>query len=102
MGPFLKDPNSQESNHIVEQVRSACETSGFFQLTNHGVPVKLHESLFKAGQSFFKLLYDEKKKLDCKQNLGHRGYDILASQSYEPGVMPDLKEVTYPMLSKVT
>jgi hypothetical protein len=30
MGPFLKDPNLQESNHIVEQVRSACETSGFF------------------------------------------------------------------------
>jgi hypothetical protein len=102
MGPFLKDPNSQESNHIVDQVRSACETSGFFQLTNHGVPVKLQESLFKAAHSFFKLPYDEKKKLDCKQNLGHRGYDVLASQSYEPGVMPDLKEVTYPVPAQMT
>jgi hypothetical protein len=95
MGPFLKDPNSFESAHIVEQVRSACETSGFFQLTNHGVPVDLQESLFKAAESFFTLPYDEKKKLDCKTNLGHRGYDVLASQSYEPGVMPDLKEVSH-------
>jgi hypothetical protein len=95
MGPFLKDPNSFESARIVEQVRSACETSGFFQLTNHGVHVDLQESLFKAAESFFTLPYDEKKKLDCKTNLGHRGYDVLASQSYEPGVMPDLKEVSF-------
>ena len=93
MAPFLRDPTSRESANIVEQVRSACETSGFFQLTNHGVPVSLQESLFKAAESFFKLPYEEKEKLDCKQRLGHRGYDLLASQSYEPGVLPDLKEV---------
>jgi len=96
MEPFLQNPNSRESAQIIEQVRSACETSGFFQLTNHGVPFKLQESLFKAAESFFTLPYDEKKKLDCKQHLGHRGYDLLASQSYEPGVLPDLKEVSRP------
>lgn len=94
MAPFLRDPNSYESSRIIEQVRSACEMSGFFQLTNHGVPVNLQKSLFKAAESFFTLPYDEKKKLDCKQHLGHRGYDLLASQSYEPGVLPDLKEVS--------
>lgn len=94
MGPFLRDPKSLKSSRIIDQVRAACETSGFFQLTNHGVPVKLQESLFKAAESFFKLPYDEKKKLDCKQHAGHRGYDVLASQSYEVGVMPDLKEVS--------
>lgn len=96
MAHFLKDPNSLQSTRLVEQVRSACETSGFFQLTNHDVPVELQQSLFKAAKSFFSLPYDEKKKLNCKTHVGHRGYDVLGSQSYEPGVLPDLKEVSYP------
>ena len=93
IAPFLTDPKSPASTRILDEVRAACRSTGFFQITNHGLPRSLQESLLEGAAEFFKLPYDEKKKLDCKTKVGHRGYDLLASQSYEPGVLPDLKEV---------
>ena len=76
-------------------MRAACISTGFFQITGHGIPRSLQEDVFKAAAAFFALPFDEKKKLDAKTNVGHRGYDVLASQSYEADVLPDLKEVEY-------
>lgn len=93
MGPFLQDPASRASAEVIANVRSACTSTGFFQIENHGIPSPLQDSLFGAAEKFFKLPFDEKKKLDARKTVGHRGYDVLASQSYEEGVLPDLKEV---------
>ena len=93
IGPFLDDPTSKESEAIIEDVRAACLSTGFFVITNHGIPISLQDSIFDAAAEFFKLPLDEKKKLDAKTSIGHRGYDVLASQSYEEDVLPDLKEV---------
>ena len=95
IAPFLRDPNSEEAEEIIANVRAACISTGFFQITGHGIPRSLQEDVFKAAAAFFALPFDEKKKLDAKTNVGHRGYDVLASQSYEADVLPDLKEVEY-------
>ncbi|KAF2205453.1 Clavaminate synthase-like protein [Delitschia confertaspora ATCC 74209] len=95
ISPFLQNPKSAESARILSEVKAACESTGFFQILNHGVPVSLQDSLFNAAKQFFELPYDEKVKLDAKKMTGHRGYDLLASQSYEEGVLPDLKEGFY-------
>ena len=60
---------------------------------NHGLDKAVRTEVFEAAEKFFKLPFEEKKRLDAKKMVGHRGYDVLASQSYEEGVMPDLKEV---------
>jgi isopenicillin N synthase-like dioxygenase len=90
---FLADPKSIEACAVVDQIRQACATSGFFQMVNHGVPTELQDGAFAAAEKFFHLPMEEKAALDASKNSGHRGYDVLESQSYEEGVMPDLKEV---------
>lgn len=93
IAPFLDDPNSAGASKIVASVRAACISTGFFQITGHGIERSLQKDIFQAAAAFFALPFEEKKKLDAKTMVGHRGYDVLASQSYEADVMPDLKEV---------
>lgn len=96
VSPYLADPTSAESDKIVADVRAACVSTGFFQITGHGITRSIQKQVFDAAAAFFALPFDEKKKLDAKTTVGHRGYDVLASQSYEADVMPDLKEVPSP------
>ena len=94
VGPYLLDPDSAAASDVIDQVRAACISTGFFQITGHGISKDLQKSVFEAAAEFFALPLDEKRKLDAKKSIGHRGYDLLASQSYEEGVEPDLKEAS--------
>ena len=91
--PYLEDPTSTQAKVISNEVRGACVSTGFFQITGHGVSPTLQTSIFDAAAAFFALPYEEKKKLDARTTVGHRGYDVLASQSFEADALPDLKEV---------
>lgn len=104
IAPFLKDPRSAEAKTIIDDVRAACQSTGFFQITGHGISKNLQQDVFEAGKRFFKLPYEEKKELDASKHAGHRGYDVLASQAYSEGLLPDLKEVrlSVPPYSKVS
>jgi isopenicillin N synthase-like dioxygenase len=89
---YLQDPSSPDAARVIEDVRAACTSTGFFQLTGHGIPRNLQKSVFDAGERFFALPSNVKLGLDFKKNVGFRGYDVMASQSYEADVLPDLKE----------
>lgn len=92
---FLANPDSEDAQKIIPIVREACRSTGFFQITGHGVSAYLQKSVFDGGKKFFSLPFETKKALDSKTVRGHRGYDVLASQAYEAGIMPDLKEGWY-------
>ncbi|KIA75589.1 oxidoreductase [Aspergillus ustus] len=92
---FLADPDSAEAQAIIPIVRSACRSTGFFQIRGHGIPKALQHSVFAAAKRFFALPQETKTALDAHSNQGLRGYDVLASQSYEDGILPDLKEGFY-------
>ncbi|KAL4949469.1 Clavaminate synthase-like protein [Aspergillus filifer] len=92
---FLADPDSPEAQSIIPIVRSACRSTGFFQISGHGISKELQQAVFTGAKKFFALPYETKKALDAHGNQGLRGYDVLASQSYEDGVLPDLKEGFY-------
>lgn len=93
IAPYLENPSGADADQIIREIQTACVSTGFFQITGHGISKSLQESIFQAAHAFFALEYEEKKKLDATKHVGNRGYDVLASQSYEEGVMPDLKEV---------
>lgn len=95
ISPYLSDPTSPAADDIVSRIRSACVTTGFFQIVGHNIPREIQARTFDAAKNFFALDFEEKKKLDAKVMIGHRGYDVLGTQSYEDGVMPDLKEVLH-------
>lgn len=92
IGPYLADPSSEASRRIVNEVRQACITSGFFSIVNHGVARELRDKVFDACELFFSLPLEEKKKLG-HPTLKNRGYELIGSQSLQAGAPPDFKEV---------
>ncbi|KAK6611196.1 2OG-Fe(II)oxygenase superfamily protein [Botrytis cinerea] len=90
--PYLQDPSSIAGQQVLDDVRRACTSTGFFQLVGHGVPATLQKNLYNAAAKFFALPMGVKLPLDVRKNIGFRGYDVMSSQSYEKDVLPDLKE----------
>lgn len=92
---YLANTSSAAADDIVKAVRSACLTTGFFQVVGHGVSRELQQASFDAAATFFALSLEEKKKLDISKSIGHRGYDLMGTQSYGADTLPDLKEVLF-------
>ncbi|CEN59744.1 hypothetical protein ASPCAL02188 [Aspergillus calidoustus] len=95
ISPFLADPDSPSAQAIIPIVRSACRSTGFFQISGHGISKDLQQAVFAGAKKFFALPYETKRALDAHANQGLRGYDVLASQSYLDDILPDLKEGFY-------
>lgn len=81
--PFVKDPAEAAAQLVIDDVRRACLSTGFFQLKGHGVPLKLQKSIFRASTKFFALLTRVKRQTDARKTIGFRGYDWFETQSYE-------------------
>jgi isopenicillin N synthase-like dioxygenase len=94
LGPYLQDPSSEASAKVVEQVRQACITSGFFQIVNHGISKELQGAVKKAAETFFALPLEDKKK-NKHPTLKNRGYELIGSQALQEDALPDLKEVRF-------
>jgi isopenicillin N synthase-like dioxygenase len=96
--PYLLSPTSTEALKVVDQVRTACLTTGFFQLIGHGIPRSVQDDVFKGAEAFFSLPFEEKKKLDKSESVGasNRGYELIGNQGLQEGTLPDLKEVYHP------
>ncbi len=92
---YLQDPASTAANLVIDAIRDACRNTGFFQIVGHGLSPGLQEGLLAASRKFFSLDYEQKCKLDARNNVGRRGYDVLASQAYDDKSLPDLKEGFY-------
>ena len=92
IGPYLADPSSKESTKIIEDVKQACMTTGFFSLIGHGVSKELQTKLFTAAEKLFALPLEEKKILKHPV-MKNRGYELIGSQALQEGALPDLKEV---------
>ena len=67
---------------IVDQVRSACANTGFFQIINHGVSPELQDAVFEASKKVFRMSKDQKLALK-RDPFGNRGYEVLEGQSLE-------------------
>jgi isopenicillin N synthase-like dioxygenase len=56
------DPDRKKK--CTEAIGHACRTLGFFQITNHPIPLSLQKEMFKLSKEFFALPLEEKMKLD--------------------------------------
>src|SRR6266498_1045985 len=88
VSPYLSDPESIESQKIVNQVRDACVSTGFFQLTGHNIPRQLQDDVFNGAEKLFSLSTEEKLKMDKRKSIGasNRGYEVLGGQGLEEGM----------------
>ena len=89
---YLSDPESPRAQEIVSQIRLACITSGFFQIVGHGIDRELQNKVIDCARKLFDLPLEEKAKLQSSQG---RGYELIGSQTLQPGMKADMKEVGY-------
>ena len=80
--PFLAG-DREGKRHVARAIRDACETTGFFYLTEHGVPQSEIDAVFAAARQFFALPLE--KRMDVALVIGpNRGYQPLGARLY-PG-----------------
>jgi isopenicillin N synthase-like dioxygenase len=66
-GPlFADEPGALD--HLVPELRHACENIGFFYAAGHGVPEELIDLAFAASRRFHALPLEEKQKLRLNEN----------------------------------
>lgn len=77
IGPsFSSSDAAAAKKAIAAQIRSACLTTGFFQITNHGVSARAMEGVLEQAARFFKELSPARKEeLHIKHSPLFRGYE---------------------------
>jgi hypothetical protein len=87
--------SEQEKRAVVEAVRHACTTYGFFQLVGHGVSLEMQEGMLERTRRFFALPMEERMEVSVSKSMGRsfRGYEPPLIQTHHEGLLPDTKEV---------
>ena len=95
IGPYLQG-RDEDKRRVACEIAEACEESGFFCVTGHGVPADLIARARQAAVDFFALPTAEKRSILRPENRVGRGYYPFADRSlaYTLGVEtpPDLQE----------
>lgn len=70
---------------VVDDVREASSTWGFFQVINHGIPRDAMEEMIRGARGFFELEEDQKKKWytrDVKKRFNYNSnFDLFTAPS---------------------
>ena len=75
---------------IAHAILQAAETTGFFYIRNHGIPIPLIEEVLRLSTRFFAAPLEQ--KLSVAVNAGHRGFIQMGQAKMASGARPDLKE----------
>ena len=75
---------------LADKLRHACLDTGFFYVTNHGIPDSVFDGVFEATRRYFDLPDDERlaHRMDDRFRRGFMPQGI----NQHPGFAPDLKE----------
>lgn len=85
------DPGSARRD-AAKAIHIACRETGFFYVSNHGIPEALSAAQLEAGRRFFALPIDDKNAVDITKTPHWRGYERPGVQTLDEGSAPDLKE----------
>lgn len=96
IGDFLSPTATEvQKQKVVDNVRHACTTYGFFHAVGHGVTVKEQQEMLDCTKKFFSLSEKEKMEVWVGKSMGKslRGYEPSLIQVHHKGLLPDTKEV---------
>jgi len=78
---------SERQAGVISAIRQACEQSGFFYITNHGIPQSEIDAIFSACENFFALPQAERDALYLVKSPNYRGYlpiGVLGANTERP------------------
>jgi isopenicillin N synthase-like dioxygenase len=90
IGP-LGAPGRQEAV-VIEAIREASETVGFFYIANNGVPLSEIRAIFSACEHFFALPQHERDRIFLINSANFRGYLPIGVLGQNTGRPRDLLE----------
>ena len=85
-------PDADRRRAIAWEVHKACRDTGFFYVTNHGIPDEMLDGQLDWAQRFFALPLRAKLELVMSNDNGFCGYESMQMQTLDLGSPPDLKE----------
>ena len=74
--PFLNGGADRRAM-VAREISQACEGTGFFYLTGHGVAQTEIDAIFAASRRFFALPLEE--RLKARLEIGHPGHERRSS-----------------------
>ena len=77
---------------LAADLHRACTESGFFYVTNHGVPQTIVEQVLAASQAFFAQELEAKLEIDVSKSTFNRGYIPLYGEKNNEHAKGDIKE----------
>ncbi|XP_057805171.1 protein DMR6-LIKE OXYGENASE 2-like [Salvia miltiorrhiza] len=87
ISPFLKNGDDHGKEKAKDVIKEACSDYGFFQITNHGVPLHLIDQAIQLSRTFFALSDQEKLKYSPAS-----AAPLPAGYSKQPAHSPDKNE----------
>ena len=94
-----------ELDNVIQSIAVACQTVGFFAITNHGVDAATIDDVWKASIEFFDLEAAIKKSVPMSRDYpyGYENYESLGierssssdvnnTKKYDATLLPDSKE----------
>ncbi|EXS71226.1 isopenicillin N synthase family dioxygenase [Sphingobium sp. Ant17] len=91
LGPSFAD-DTDLKKAVAWEIHKTARDTGFFYITNHGVPQATMDGQLELAKQFFDLPVDEKMKVDASKSSCTRGYESPGLQTLDDGSPPDLKE----------
>jgi len=91
----LLEGTEEQRQTLAHSLDDACLHTGFFYVSEHGIPNELIERVFRDSRALFDLPEAHKEAIHKARSRANRGYEPLKGQTLEPGSPPDLKEGFY-------
>lgn len=77
---YLSNPNEDEAQAFITQLRDTCHGPGFFYLTGHGIDQSVSDAALDIANQFFALPAAEREALAIGNSAGFRGYTLLHTE----------------------
>src|SRR5882757_3677250 len=65
---------------VVEAIRDACLSKGFFYISNHGIAPSLIDAALRESRNFFALPLTERLRVRRECSICNRGYEPMGGQ----------------------
>lgn len=88
----IYSPSVAARRQVAQQLRNACTNTGFFYITNHGIPAGVLETAHAASLEFFRQPRAVKERARSDQSRIYNGYQPPRSQRINPFESVDARE----------